>query len=105
MEATRLRALSTFQSHDDTRQFIIDLLVEVCDESGLCISAIVAEPLGQILFSLLHSEPFTLDVNAFPKVHVTLRTASTEREWLRHCNKVLQSEDHYLAAWRCKAKI
>ena len=103
-EVTELRAKSRFQSTDDVREFIISLLVEVCDESDLCIAAIVAEPLGNILLRLLYSEPFTLSVDDFPQKHETLRSASTEREWLRYCVKVLQSENHYIALWRGKAR-
>ena len=58
VEITQLRAISQFQSSDDTRQFIIGLLVEVCDESDLCISAVVAEPLGNILLNLLQAKPW-----------------------------------------------
>jgi Type IV secretion-system coupling protein DNA-binding domain len=103
--AARLRSSSCFQSKGDMREYIIDLLVEACGESDLCISAIVAEPLGDILWKLLYSEPFTFDAAALPEKHETLRTAAREREWLRHCIKVLESEEHYLLLWRRKAKV
>jgi hypothetical protein len=103
--ASRLQLSSYFQTKSDVREYIIDLLVEVCDESDLCISAIVAEPLGDILWKLLCSEPFTFDPAALPEKHETLSTAAKEREWLRHSIKVLESEDHYLLLWRRKAKV
>ncbi len=52
-QAKRLKAVSRFQSHDDVRDWIIDLLVEVCDEGDLCLLALVAQPLGDIVWRLL----------------------------------------------------
>lgn len=52
-QAKRLKAQSRFQTKDDVRDFIIDLLVEVCAESDLCLSALVAQPLGNIVWRLL----------------------------------------------------
>ncbi len=98
-EAARLKAASRFQSKEDVRQFIIDLLVEVCDESDLCLSAIVAEPLGNIVWQLLVDEPFLYDPTGDGDT-ATLREGMALRERLRRVVRVLSREEHYLAVWR-----
>jgi Type IV secretion-system coupling protein DNA-binding domain len=98
-EAKRLKAASRFQSRDDVRDWIIDLLVEVCDESDLCLSALVAQPLGNIIWRLLEREPF-LDDPDISKEALTLKDGAHKRERLRRTIRVLDKEDVALAAWR-----
>jgi Type IV secretion-system coupling protein DNA-binding domain len=98
-EAARLKASSHFQTSDAVREFIIDLLVEVCAESDLCISAIIAEPLARIIERLLNREPFLYDPAAV-KEATTLKDESNQRERLRRTIKVLKKEQASLAAWR-----
>lgn len=96
---TKLRASSRFQSDDDIRQFVVDLLVEVCEVSDLCLSAIVAGPLFEISLSLLRAEPFCLDPGKLRQPE-SLRAGVTLREALRNAERILASEDHYLGKWR-----
>jgi Type IV secretion-system coupling protein DNA-binding domain len=98
-EASRLRAGSHFQSDGETRDFIIDLLVEVCDESDLCISAIIAEPLAGIVQRLLSREPFLYDPDS-AKEPLTLKDESNQRERLRRTVRVLEKEKITLPLWR-----
>jgi hypothetical protein len=98
-EAKRLKAASRFQTRDDVRDFIIDLLVEVCDESDLCLSALVAQPLGNICWRLLEREAFLFDDDIDGKSD-SLREGVKLRERLRGVTTILSREDHYLAIWR-----
>lgn len=98
-EAARLRAGSHFQTDSDTRDFIIELLVEVCDESDLCISAIIAEPLARIVERLLSREPFLYDPDS-AKEPLTLKDESNQRERLRRIVRVLEKEAATLPMWR-----
>jgi hypothetical protein len=98
-EAKRLKAVSRFQSRDDVRDWIIDLLVEVCDESDLCLSALVAQPLGNIVWRLLEREAFLFD-DDIDRQTDTLKEGAALREKLRGVVTVLSREDHYLALWR-----
>jgi Type IV secretion-system coupling protein DNA-binding domain len=98
-EAKRLKAASRFQSRDDVREWIIDLLVEVCDESDLCLSALVAQPLGNIVWRLLEREAFLFD-DDFDWQADTLKEGVRLRERLRGIVSVLAREDHYLTIWR-----
>jgi hypothetical protein len=102
-EAKRLKAASVFQSRTDVRDWIIDLLVEVCDESDLCLSALVAEPLGNILWRLLEREAFLFDDDTDGKAD-TLKEGAKLREKLRNVVTVLSREHHYLAMWRYAMK-
>jgi hypothetical protein len=97
--AARLRAGSRFQSKQDVRDFIIDLLVEVCDESDLCISAIIAEPLAGIVQRLFSREPFLYDPDS-AKEPLTLKDESNQRERLRRTVRVLEKEAITLPLWR-----
>jgi Type IV secretion-system coupling protein DNA-binding domain len=99
MEAKRLKNLSRFQSQADVREWIIDLLVEVCNESDLCLSAIVAQPLGNICWRLLEREPFLFDDERDP-VTETLFAGALLRARLRRIIKILAQEEHYLGVWR-----
>jgi Type IV secretion-system coupling protein DNA-binding domain len=99
-EAKRLKAASKFQSREDVRDFIIDLLVEVCDESDLCLSALVAQPLGNIVWRLLDAEAFLFDDDNIDGKSDTLKEGAKLRERLRHVILILSREDHYLAIWR-----
>jgi Type IV secretion-system coupling protein DNA-binding domain len=98
--ASRLRSSSRFQSKDDVREYIIDLLVEVCGESDLCISAIVAEPLGNIIWRLLEREAFLFDDERIDGQADTLKDGVKLRERLRGVITVLSREQHYLSIWR-----
>jgi Type IV secretion-system coupling protein DNA-binding domain len=98
-QAKRLKAASRFQSRDDVRDWIIDLLVEVCDESDLCLSALVAQPLGDIVWRLLEREAFLFDDDIDGQAD-TLREGVKLRERLRGVVSVLSRENHYLAIWR-----
>jgi Type IV secretion-system coupling protein DNA-binding domain len=102
-QAKRLKATSKFQARDDVRDWIIDLLVEVCDESDLCLSALVAEPLGNIVWHLLEREAFLFDDDIDGQAD-TLREGVKLRERLRGVVTVLGREDHYLAIWRHATK-
>ena len=95
-DAKRLKAASAFQSRDDVRDWIIDLLVEVCDESDLCLSALVAQPLGNIVWRLLEREAFLFDDDIDGQAD-TLKEGVKLREKLRGVVTVLAREDHYLA--------
>ncbi len=99
-EAKRLKATSRFQSRSDVRNWIIDLLVEVCDESNLCLSALVAEPLGNIVWRLLEREAFLFDDDKIDGQTDTLKEGVKLREKLRGVVTVLSREDHYLTIWR-----
>lgn len=99
-EAKRQKAASKFQSRDDVRDWIIDLLVEVCDESDLCLSALVAQPLGNIVWGLLEREAFLFDDDAIDGQTDTLKEGVKLRERLRGVVTVLSREDHYLGLWR-----
>jgi hypothetical protein len=96
---TRLRAESHFQTDSLARDFIIELLVEVCDESDLCISAIIAEPLAGIVQRLLAREPFLYDPESV-KEPLTLKDESNQRERLRRTVRVLEKEAQALPLWR-----
>jgi hypothetical protein len=98
-EAKRLKAGSKFQSRDDVRDWIIDLLVEVCDESDLCLSALVAQPLGNIIWRLLEREAFLWNEEIDGKTD-TLKEGVKLRDKLRHVITILSREEHYLAVWR-----
>ncbi len=98
-EAKRLKAASRFQTRDDVRDFIVDLLVEVCDESDLCLSALVAQPLGDIVWRLLEAEAFLFD-DDLDGTSDTLREGVKLRERLRHVITVLSREARYLRLWR-----
>jgi Type IV secretion-system coupling protein DNA-binding domain len=99
-EAKRLKAVSRFQSRYDVRDWIIELLVEVCDESDLCLSALVAEPLGNIVWRLLEREAFLFDDENIDGKADTLKEGVKLREKLRGVTTILAREDHYLAIWR-----
>ncbi len=98
-QAKRLKAASRFQSRDDVRDWVIDLLVEVCDESDLCLSALVAQPLGNIVWRLLEREAFLFDDDLDWQAD-TLKEGAALREWMRDVITVLSREDHYLSIWR-----
>ena len=98
-DAKRLKAASRFQSRDDVRDWIIDLLVDVCDESDLCLSALVAQPLGNIVWRLLEREAFLFDDDLDWQAD-TLKEGVKLREKLRGVVTLLSREDHYLALWR-----
>jgi Type IV secretion-system coupling protein DNA-binding domain len=98
-DAKRLKAASRFQSRDDVRDWIIDLLVEVCNESDLCLSALVAQPLGNIVWRLLEREAFLFDDDLDWQAD-TLKEGVKLREKLRGVVIVLAREDHYLGIWR-----
>lgn len=98
-EVSWLRAGSRFQSNQDVRDFIIDLIVEVCDESDLCISAVIAEPLARIVERLLSCEPFLYDPDS-AKEPLTLKDEANRRERLRRTVKVLEKEAVTLPMWR-----
>lgn len=98
LEADRLKSLSLFQSSDDVRNWIIELLTEVCTESDLCITSVVAEPLYSLVRDLLASEPFLYEAGDTPIE--TLKQASVLRLKLRRVIKILGSEAAYLAIWR-----
>lgn len=98
-EAKRLKAASRFQSRDDVRDWIIDLLVEVCDASNLCLSALVAQPLGNIVWRLLEREPFLYEPET-AKEPLTLKDESNQRERLRRTVRVLEKEAITLPLWR-----
>ena len=98
-EAARLRAASHFHSDSVTRDFIVGLLVEVCDESDLCISAIIAEPLAAIVQRLLSREPFLYNPDS-AKEPLTLKDEANQRERLRRIVRVLENEAMTLPLWR-----
>lgn len=98
-EAKRLKAASAFQSRDDVRDWIIDLLVEVCFETDLCLSALVAQPLGNIVWRLLEREAFLFD-ECLDGQADTLKQGVKLREKLRSVVTILSREDHYLGLWR-----
>jgi hypothetical protein len=102
-DAKRLKALSRFQSDDDVKSFIIDLLVEVCSESDLCIAAVVAEPLGQIVHTLLRSEPFLYDPDT-ARDPLTLKDGVNLRARLKRTTAVLIDESRLLPIWRDAVK-
>lgn len=102
-DAKRLKAGSKFQTRDDVRDWIIDLLVEICDESDLCLSALVAQPLGNIVWRLLEREAFLFD-DELDGASDTLREGVRLRERLRNVITVLSREAHYLAMWRVAIK-
>jgi Type IV secretion-system coupling protein DNA-binding domain len=98
-QAKRLKAGSKFQTYQDVRDFVIDLLVDVCEASDLCLSALVAEPLGNIVWRLLEREAFLFEIDIDGKAD-TLKEGVTLRERLRSAITILSREDHYLAIWR-----
>jgi hypothetical protein len=98
-EAKRLKLSSRFQSKDDVRGWIIDLLVEVCDESDLCLSALVARPLGNIVWRLLEREAFLFD-ECLDGQTGTLKEAAKLRERLRRTISILKDEARLLPVWR-----
>jgi hypothetical protein len=102
-EASRLRAGSHFQSDGEVSDFIVGLLVEVCDESDLCISADIAEPLAGIVQRLLSREPFLYDPDS-AKEPLTLKDESNQRERLRRIVLVLETEVVTLPMWRAAMK-
>ena len=104
-EANRLRAMSRFQSEEAVHQYLIDLFVEVCDESDLCIAAVVAQPLGDICLALISAEAFCYDPapNLDP-AHLSLKVAATLRARLRSTIKTLSNEAYHLAEWRSAIK-
>jgi hypothetical protein len=102
-EARRLKAISRFQSKDDVREWIIDLLVEVCQESDLCLAAVVAQPLGNIVWRLLEREAFLFDDDIERKAD-TLKGGVKLREQLRRVISILSREAQYLAIWRHAVK-
>ena len=103
-EAKRLKSASRFQSRDDVRDWIIDLLVEVCDESDLCLSALVTQPLFNIIWRLLEREAFLFDDDIDGQAD-TLKEGAALRQKLRGVVTVLSREDHYLGIWRHAMKV
>ncbi len=99
-DAKRLKGMSKFQSRDDVRDWIIDLLVEVCDETDLCLSAIVAQPLGDIIWQLLEREAFLFDDDNVTSDTDSLKEGVKLRERLRRVSTILKREEHYLSIWR-----
>ncbi len=99
-QAKRLKAASRFQSRADVRDWIIDLLVEVCFETDLCLSALVAQPLGNIVWRLLDREAFQFDDDKIDGQADTLKEGVKLRTKLRAVVTVLAREDHYLTLWR-----
>lgn len=104
-EVRRLRANSHFQSHDDAREYITDLLVDVCSETELCPSALIAAPLATISHQLLIAEPFCFDLCSIPEHQESLESASALRVRLRRAKKILAHESYYLGLWREKLAI
>jgi len=104
-DVTRLRAGSQFQSADDAYTYITDLLVDVCAESDLCPSALIAQPLAEVSWQLLHAEPFLFDIATIPKYQESLESASELRTYLRRAVKLLSDEQYYLDLWREKMAI
>jgi hypothetical protein len=102
-EASRLRSASHFQSSDDVRDFILELLVEVCEESDLCIGAVIAAPLASIVRQLLFHEPFLYDPLK-TKPALTLKDEANQRERLRRTVAVLSKEAVLLPMWRQAVK-
>lgn len=102
-EAARLKALSRFQSADDAREFVIELLVEVCEESDLCIGSAVAEPLGSIVLHLLSREPFLYDPEK-SRDPITLKDGVNLRARLKRTVDVLADETRRLDSWRDATK-
>lgn len=102
--AKRLKSASKFQTKGDVRDWVIDLLVEVCDDSDLCLSALVAEPLGNIIWRLLEREAFLFDDTNIDGQTDTLKEGVKLRERLRRVVTILSREDHFLAIWRHATK-
>lgn len=97
-EAERLKAESLFQTPDDVRNWIIELLTEVCTESDLCITSVVATPICELVWNLLSLEPFLYEAGDTPIE--TLKQASMLRLKLRRVITILSDEARYLAVWR-----
>jgi hypothetical protein len=98
-EAQKLKATSLFQSREDVRIWISALLAEVCDESDLDITALVATPLGNIVWRLLEREAFLFDDDIEAET-ATLKEGVVLRSKLRTAIMVLSREAHFLAIWR-----
>jgi hypothetical protein len=97
-EARRLIEMRHFQADSDVKSWIIDLLVEVCAESDLCLASIIAEPLGDTVWRLLEREAF---LYTLPDTEPdSLKEGVKVRDKLRHVSTVLSREAHYLAVWR-----
>ena len=104
-EVTNLRANSFFQTKEQIHAFLVELLVEVCDESDLCISAIVAQPLGDMCLHLLSEEPFVYAVPSTESLQsLSLKEGVKLRDELRHVISVLSQEEQSLGLWRHKLK-
>ena len=101
-EVKRLRSGTKLQSLRATQDFLIDLLVEVCDESKLCLSSDIANRLASIGLDLILHEPFCIDLDKLDQPQETLQDGVEIRAILRHAIKVYEHEDHYLGLWRDK---
>lgn len=102
-EAARLKAHSRFQTADDAREFVIDLLIEVCEESDLCVGSAVAEPLGSVVLHLLSREPFLYDSD-LARDPITLKDGVNLRARLKRTVDVLADETRRLEIWRDATK-
>ncbi|MGP1354552.1 MAG: type IV secretory system conjugative DNA transfer family protein [Parasphingopyxis sp.] len=103
-EVTRLRERTKLRSLRASQDFIIDILVEVCDESDLCLSSGMVSKLADIGLNLLLHEPFCIDVERLHEPQETLEDEVEVRALLRHAVHIYQNEDHYLGLWRNKLK-
>ncbi len=104
-EAVRLRSNSFFHSQEQVNSYLVELLVEVCAESDLCISAVVAQPLGDLCLRLIEQEPFLYTIPDEPNhKSLTLKEAMKLREELRHAISILSDEARFLELWRHKLK-
>jgi Type IV secretion-system coupling protein DNA-binding domain len=97
-DVRRLIETRHFQADSDVKAWIIDLLVEVCAESDLCLASIIAEPLGDTVWRLLEREAFLYVLTgAEPD---SLKDGVKVRDKLRHVIQILSREAHFLAVWR-----
>ena len=103
-EVRRLRLQTQIKSLNAAQNFIIDLLVEVCEESKLCLSSQMASHLADIGLNFLLHEPFCIDLDRLDEPQETLQDGVELRAILRHAIKVYDHEDHYLGLWRGKVK-
>lgn len=99
-DVERLLSRSHIQTYEDAQEFVTDLLVEVCAESDLCPSSLLAERLVEISLNLLIDEPFCIDVEKLPQMPESLADGVVLRHYYRRAKKVLQREEHYLNEWR-----
>jgi Helicase HerA, central domain len=95
-----LRSKSHFQTDEQVKDYIADILVEAAETVGVSIGHVVGEPLFRLVSSLLVREPFLYDPKDNAFASQSLAQGIKTRQYLKRVISVLQNETETLSAWR-----